>query len=119
MESVELVDGDHRELRLFVSVPTTRPQGHIEDRWFPLFLLQYHTRNRNPLASKYMWMLVVAAGRHPRVCQLIGVPKAVRCSHNPQPSAVGIFIIRRDANSPVTLKGRLTPTYSPLAAAGS
>jgi len=54
MESVELVDGDHRELRLFVSVPTTRPQGHIEGRWFSLFLLQYHTRNRNSLASKYM-----------------------------------------------------------------
>ena len=37
-KSVELVDGDHRGLRPFVSGPTFRPQGRIEGRRFPLFL---------------------------------------------------------------------------------
>ena len=57
--------------------------------------------------------LVLAAGRHLRVYQSIVAHEGLRCNHrNPQPSAMGIFIIRKDGNSLALLKGRFTPIFT-------
>ena len=56
---------------------------------------------------------VLAAVRHLRVYQFIDVHKGLRFNHrNPQPSAVGIFIIGKDGSSPMPLKGGFTPIFT-------
>lgn len=117
MKRVELVDGDHRDLRPFVPCPHPDLKAILRVADFPCSCAVLYPEH--PYLRAHV-RLVVAAGLHLRVCQFIGVGEwgGVQPQKILSRRPVGIFIIRRERNSPVSFKGkgRLTPPCSPLTA---
>ena len=69
MKCVELVDGDHSELRPFVPCPHPDPKAILRVAGFPCSCAVLHPEH--PYLRAHV-RLVVAAGVHLRVCQIIG-----------------------------------------------